>query len=265
MIPKTPAHKQYDSAHKRSLEAAIMQFFATEFPKFFGPRNRQLIAQTLLELVEQQFPAYTHLKPGQCLWNAVAMETRADNPKLRLVPVILTLVEDSDITRLSDGERRASLSADRTARLLDEAFQQGGLLSMRDIALLTWHSETAITRYRQAWERSHPRILPHPGSLQDMGSCISHKVAIVTKAVYEHTDPRQVARETHHSQRAVDRYLNDFHRVHTCYRQHPELAFISQVTGIQAYVVKQYLQIIQTHEAPAIGQVPPVCATLDSA
>jgi hypothetical protein len=264
MIPKTPAFKQYDSAHKRSLEAAIIQFFATEFPKLFGPRNRQMLAEMLLELVEQQFPAYTHLKPGQCLWNAVDIETRADHPKLRLVPVILTLVEDSDITRLAAGERQRGILSDATARLLDEAYQQGGLLSMRDIALLTWHRETAITGYRQDWEQTHHRILPHPGTLQDMGSCITHKIAIVTKAFYERKDTRQVARETHHSQQAVDRYLKDFHRVRTCYLSHPDLAFICQVTGMHKFVVKQYLDIIHKYEGRD-GQRPVECATLDSA
>ena len=40
-----------------------------------------------------------------------------------------------------------------------------------------------------------------------MGSCISHKTAIVRKVVLEKKDPADVARECNHSQRAVDHYL----------------------------------------------------------
>lgn len=246
--PATPAHKQYASATKRLVEGAIAQFFAEHFPATFGPMIRQQIAQQLLALLEAACPAYTHLRPGQCLWNAVAIETRADSRHLRLVPVVLTLVEEHDITRRAAGESLTRLMPDIIARLLEEAYQQGALLSMRDIALLTGHQTTTIIAYRQYWEAAHARQLPHPGTLQDMGTCVTHKTAIVVKAVYEGCDPRQVARETRHTQQAVDRYLKDFHRVRTCYRHTPDRTFICQVTGMSAFLVDQYLTLIEKYE-----------------
>jgi hypothetical protein len=242
------ANKHYSSAHKRLLEARIAEFFEANFPRFFGSDIRKRIAEQLLNLFEEQLPAYTHLRPGQALWNAVAIDTRADSSKLRLVPVILTLVDDTDITRLAAGESPAKVAEDATARLLEEAYQQGALLSMRDIGLLTWRKGTAISDYRKAWETRHKRLLPHPGTLQDMGTCISHKTSIVVKAFYEKKPPMQVAQETKHTQQAVDRYLRDFHRVRTCYRQMPDMAFICLVTGMSRYLVTQYLDIIQQYE-----------------
>lgn len=242
------AAKHYQSAHKRLLHASVAQFFAVNFPSLFGPAIRDRIATELLERIEAQMPPTAHLRPGQCLWNAVAIETRADSAKLRLVPVVLTLVSAEDITRLAAGTRHAQVAQDATARLLDEAYQQGALLSMRDIGLLTWREESTITTYRHAWEAAHQRLLPHPGTLQDMGTCITHKTAIVVKAVYERKDPRQVARETHHTQQAVDRYLKDFHRVRTCYRRTPEREYICQVTGMSPYLVSQYIDIIEKYE-----------------
>ena len=248
MIAPTPAHKQYISAHKRLLPATIARFFDENFPKFFGPEMRDRIAQALLTLIEAQCPAATALRPGQCVWNAVAIETRADHAHLRLVPVVLTLVADDDITRRVAGESPAAIAQDATARVLHEAYQQGALLSMRDLALLTWHRESTLTDARQAWETAHDQLLPHPGTLQDMGSCITHKRAIVVKAFYEHQDPRQVARTTHHTQQAVDRYLRDFQRVRTCYCQHPDPDFIGQVTGMSPILVKQYVDILEKYE-----------------
>ena len=254
-IPSSSS-KHYTSALKRLLPAAIAHFFEVNFPKLFGPDMRAHIARTLLDLIEDQFPAASHLRPGQCLWNAVAIDTRADSAKLQLVPVILTLVEEADVTRLAAGEAPPRVAQDATARLLDEAFQQGALLSMRDIGLLTWRQDATITQYRQAWEAAHDRQLPHPGNLQDMGTCISHKTAIVVKAIYEHQDSRQVAAATHHTQQAVDHYLRDFHRVRTCYRQHPELTFICQVTGMSKHLVEQYITIIEKYEnTPLTGNV----------
>lgn len=247
-LPTTPAHKQYASATKRLLEATIAHFFAENFPMTFGPMIRQQIAQQVVALCETQFPAYTHLRPGQCLWNAVAIDTRADSARLRLVPVILTLVDAQDIARRAAGESHVRIAEDVVARLLEEAYQQGALLSMRDIALLTGRSESTVTQTRQRWETAHGRLLPHPGTLQDMGTCITHKTAIVVKAIYEGRDTRQVAQETKHTQQAVDRYLKDFHRVRTCYRHTPDRAFICQVTGMSAFLVDQYITLIEKYE-----------------
>lgn len=247
-LPATPAHKQYASATKRLLEAAVAQFFAENFPALFGPDMRTRIAQHLLALIETQFPAYTHLRSGQCLWNAVAITTRADSQHLRLVPVVLTLVDAEDIAHRAAGVSPTKIAQDAVARLLEEAYQQGALLSMRDIALLTGQREGTITGYRRAWEAAHGRLLPHPGTLQDMGSCITHKTAIVVKVVYEGRDPRQVAQETKHTQQAVDRYLKDFHRVRTCYRHTPERDFIHQVTGMSYFLIDQYIALIEKYE-----------------
>lgn len=244
----SPRQKQFSSATKRLLPSAIADFFAVNFPGIFGPDIRDRIATSILELLEGQLPAYGHLRPGQCLWNAVAIETRADSPKLRLVPVVLTLVHEEDITRRVSNTSLTQIRQEAVARLLEEAYQQGALLSMRDLALLTWHSETAMTAARQEWEQQHDRLLPHPGTLQDMGTCITHKTAIVVKTVYENKPTRQVAQETKHTQQAVDRYLKDFHRVRTCYRHKPEQDFICQVTGMSSHLVKQYINILEKYE-----------------
>lgn len=256
MQPPSRAQKQYQSAQRRLLQTTIADFFATNFPKFFGPDMRDRIAAALLDQIDAQCPTRATVRPGQCVWNAVAIDTRADSARLRLVPVILTLLDAEDIARLSRGDALVTVRQEAVARVLDEAYQQGALLSMRDLGLLTWQREGAITHARQAWEAAHARLLPHPGTLQDMGTCITHKVAIVVKAVYEHMDPRQVAGDTHHSQYAVDRYLRDFHRVRTCYHQTPDPDFICQVTGMSPYLVRQYLNIIETFEQnPLTGNV----------
>ncbi len=246
-LPSRGQHK-YASARKRLLQAAVARFFEENFPKLFGPVIRTRIAEQLLDLIESQVPPTSHLRPGQCLWNAVAIDTRADSPHLRLVPVVLTLVHEDDITQLAAGVSPTRVRRTALARILEEAYQQGALLSMRDVSLLTWQQDTQITRARRTWESQHHRQLPHTGNLQDMGTCVSHKTAVVEKAVYAHRDPREVAAETKHSQHAVDRYLKDFHRVRTCYQHTPDLDFVCQVTGMSKHLVRQYIDIIERHE-----------------
>lgn len=250
MIQQPQAQKHFGSARKRFLQSSIENFLDKEFPRTFGPVIRQKMAEKIVDLVDQQLPPKDYLRPGQCVWNAVSIATRPDSPNCRLVPVILTLVDSSDVEQLARGVRMSVIARRSIARICREAFEQGALLSMRDIGLLVWRSNAAITTIRQEWEADQKTTVPHVGTIQDFGTCISHKTVIIRKVVYEGKDPRRAADETKHSQRAVDRYLKDFHRVKTCYENMPDIEFVTRTTGLSRHLVHQYVSIIKENEKP---------------
>lgn len=248
MIPEPQPKKHFRSAQKRFLQSSIERFLDNEFPRTFGPVIRQKLAQQIVELVDKQLPQRDSLRPGQCVWNAVSIATRPDSPKCQLVPVILTLVDPSDVEELSRGIAMSRIAQKAIARLCREAFEQEALLSMRDIGLLVWRHNGTISAIRKDWETEQKSTLPHVGTLQDFGTSVTHKTVIVRKVVYEKKDPRQVADETKHTQRAVDRYLKDFHRVRVCYEHRPDIEFIIRTTGMSKHLVNQYVQIITDNE-----------------
>ncbi len=248
MISPPQCQKHFGSARKRFLQSSIETFLDREFPRTFGPVIRQKLAEKIVELVNQQVPAKEFLRPGQCVWNAVSITTRPDSPDCRLIPVILTLVDSTDIEQLASGTPMSVIAQQSIARICREAFDQGALLSMRDIGLLVWRSNAAISVVRAKWEADQKTTLPHVGTIQDFGTCITHKTTIIRKVVYEGKDPCRAADETKHSQRAVDRYLKDFHRVRTCYENVPDIDFIVSTTGLSKNLVKQYLDIIKENE-----------------
>jgi hypothetical protein len=245
MIPKSSRVKHYQSAQERFLKPALKNFFATEFPRLFGPVMRENLAEALLQLMAQVHPERQRLQPGQILWNALDKHTRGDSPKRKYVPVVLSLVTEDDVKLMASGACRTTVTKQAIARIVREAYQQGGILSMRDVALLTLRTDSYVSVLRKRYEKEHDTILPHTGVLHDMGSCISHKSVIVRKVILEKKDPADVARETAHSQKAVDRYLNDYHRVKSVYDYHQDAQYIHLVTGIAKHVVKEYVEIIQ--------------------
>lgn len=248
MNANTPYHKQYSSASQRLLKPQIERFFAEQFPKLFGPVIRGHLAESLLELFSRQVLQAITLEPGQILWNAVDIATRADSPNRRFVPVVLTMVDEQDILNRTQGMSIVEIRANATARILREAYQQGALLSMRDITLLCWQPTSMPSKWRAYYEQLNQCELPHPGNLQDMGSCITHKEQVVYKAIVEKKDPVQVANESKHTQQAVDRYLKDFHRVQTVYNHNSDPDYISLVTNISKSVVNQYINLIETYD-----------------
>jgi hypothetical protein len=250
MIVQSEAQKQFNSARKRFLQSSIENFLDKEFPRTFGPVIREKMAEKIVALVDQQLPSKDHLRPGQCIWNAVSITTRPDSPNCRLVPVVLTLVDPSDTEQLAQGTPMSKIAQKCIARICQEAYEQGALLSMRDIGLLVWRDNARISHLRLRWEDEQQKSLPHVGTIQDFGSCITHKATIVRKVVYEGKDPRRAADETKHSQRAVDRYLKDFHRVRTCFEHTQDVEFIIRTTGLSKQLVNQYISIITQYEKP---------------
>jgi hypothetical protein len=245
----TPDHvKHYHSAQGRFLKPVIMDFFARECPRFFGPLMREKIADELLALFEASAPAQSRVQPGQLVWNALDRHTRATSPHRRCVPVILTLISEDDIEQLVRGVPMRTIGEQSIARMMREAYAQGGLLSSRDVGLLTLRHGSTVSAMRLRYERTHQCTLPHTGSIHDMGSCVSHKRQIITKTVIERKDPAQVARETNHSQAAVDRYLKDYHRVKTLYHMNHDVDFINRVTQIARHVIHDYITLIQQEQ-----------------
>ncbi len=247
MLLKSDASHHYSSAHKRFLKPCIMRFFETELPRTFGPEVRSLIADKLIEIFYSNNVDIKSLQAGQVLWNAVHKETRADAPNMKTVPVILTLVNDDDISQLENGLPMPKHRRRVIARILNEAYQQGALLSMRDIGILIATNPSVISAARIEYEKENNITLPHTGNLHDMGTTLTHKYQIVYKHWVEHKDPKTISKETKHSVKAVDRYLNDFNRVKTLYLDGKDLEFIKTVTNISINVSTQYVEMIEQY------------------
>lgn len=248
MINKADCLKRYSSAKTRFLKPVIMNFFSSEFPKLFGPIIREKLADELITLFENNCPEVKRLKPGQLLWNALDKNTRGDSPLRRYVPVVLSVVTEDDIIQLENGILPSVIAKNTIARIIYQAYQQGGILSTRDVALITLRYSGAVSQLRLSYEKEHNCVLPHTGVLHDMGSSISHKTTIINKVVIQKKDPATAARECNHSQKAVDRYLKDYNRVKTVFEQNKDIQYINQVTGIAQHVVKQYINILQNEK-----------------
>ena len=185
------------------------------------------------------------LRPGQLLWTVPDRNTSPRSRHRPLIPVVLTLSSPEDAQLLANGGTVAETFQQALARMFREAHAQGGLLSVRDAALVLHRHQSGISHSRQNYENKYACILPHPGSLQDVGSTVSHKAQAVRKVVFERKDPATVAREMTHAQSSVDRYLRDYHRVETLFKVRPDPLFIHQCTNIAKHVVLQYVELIQ--------------------
>lgn len=246
MIPTlTSNQKRYSPAKERFLKPILIRFVEKEFPKIGGPLVTGLLVDKFLEKIDRVAPLSDRIKPGQIVWNALDKNTRADSPRRITKSITLNLVTEEEIKILEEGAKIGDILPTRIARLCQEAFDQGTLLSMRDICLLFGREICEISRRRIKYEEDHSVVLPHTGSLHDQGTTLTHKAIICRKVKGERKDPAVVARETNHSQRSVDVYLKDYERVKSLKGSDKPTSEIVFLTGMSNRLVKQYEQLIE--------------------
>jgi len=251
MIPVTTDSKtRYGSGKERFLEPALVKFVENEFPQIGGPLVVKLFVEKILEKIDQISPLKERVKPGQMIWNALDINTRASHPKRKTKSIVLTLVSEDEIKKLESGKRMGEISSERIAGICKEAYAQGTLLSMRDIGLILGQHGAEISKKRIAYEKKNGTVLPCVGSLHDSGTATTHKMLICKKVKLDRKDSSIVARETNHSQKSVDNYLQGYERVKALKELNKSNMEISFLTGMSPHLISQYENLIKEFESP---------------
>lgn len=233
----------------KGLHKELSRVIRQQFPRIGGPRMTDLCATLILEIVDRHLLPTEHLRHGQLLWLGFDLDDPPSRGKtmadVRLIPVILDVctAEDLDahLDRLLPRERLLR----RCLRLSHQAYEQGALLSNIDLAFILGASDSRIGELLAAHEREHQIVVPRRATLHDVGSGVTHKRIICWKSVVEGKTSDQVARETHHTIAAVDRYLGMFDRVRFCRRQSLEIHDIARTLKCTERLVREYIAIDQ--------------------
>jgi len=237
--------RHYTSVKERFIKPALMNFLKTEFPSLGGEKIRKLFIEELMKILDKCYYQNDKLRLGQMRWLALSKDTRATSRDPQFVPITLTLVDEGDIEKYCNGVTREGIMQDIIARLLKEAYEQDGLLSMRDLSLIMCYDSSYLSNMRLKHENRNNMTLHFVGYDHDMGSAISHKTTILRKIFVEKRDPVQVARETGHSPEAVQNYCLGLNKVKWCLENKISKDEIRIVTGMRAHLIEEYIKIME--------------------
>jgi len=238
----------YGPLCQQTLEAVLKRELMTHF----GFENMGVIADVLiqrfLDIIEQYAPLQKRLRPYQTLVLAVDKHEKFGYgkrmEKCQLVPVIVTLITPTELQELADGAKFLELRPRIAARILQEVYDQGGVLPFSTLGLLTgFHSPTTASRAVEQFYEQNPDVtLPHSGTIFDLGRTITHKRAA---AMLKHQGllTKEIARRINHHPCAVDRYINDEARVRQLLEEGKSAEMISFLTGLSLTVVEEYVVI----------------------
>jgi len=245
--------KKYRRLKDKNLEQLLLNRFLNHYGYEKGEITARAIIGDILKLVDDYFLVSTldddqhHIHSGQLVYMAVPVDEYPQRGKAiaqtRLKPVVLSFIADEDIAHIAHGFDSRSLRIKRLIRWVDEAFDQGALLSQLDLAILLGVTESVISQYVNEIQKEG-KLLPTRGNIHDLSGAITHKREIITLYLEGYFTP-EIALKTKHSNEAVDRYIKDYHRVQILWQNNiTNLDQISQLTRLSKRVIQQYVDLL---------------------
>jgi hypothetical protein len=235
----------------KTFEGALNSFMEAECPQLGGLRTRQTLVGAIAELVHAHFPSTSHLGQGQIRWTAVHKDERSSYGKTisqsRLTPVVLDLLPTSEIEARAQGAKLREVKKEAVARLFTQTYQQSGVLTNAEVALLLKLSAGTVGTYRREWEKQHERLLPTRGSIHDMGPTLTHKKIILQKLIFEGKTVEVVCRETDHSPEAVLRYATNFKQVLMCQSKGLDVTQTAFATKLSTRLIEEHRALAEQY------------------
>lgn len=253
-------HKKavYGPLCQQTLEAVLKRELMTNF----GFENMGVIADVLIQrflaIIEEYAPFQKRLRAYQTLVLAVDKNEKLGYGKrmehCRLVPVCVTLITPEELQELAHGAKLRELRPKVVARILKEAYDQGGVLPFSTVGLLTGlHSPSGISEaVSRFYEQNPDVVLPHSGTIFDLGRTITHKKASVLLK-HQGLLEQEIARRINHHPCSVARYNDDDERVGQLWEEGRSAEMISFITGLSLTVVEEYIAIRQELQEKAKG------------
>jgi Protein of unknown function (DUF1670) len=212
-----------------------------------SPFEAGAILDTVYKVYRPYFETSGTLKPGQLLFQVIAVEASPNKPLAQGKQVTVTLTLDSGPEDLKIRKKKGiiGLRQHRLQRVCHEAFQQGGLLTLEDLAnRLLNCGERTLSRDLHALQQKKI-LLPLRSTIKDMGRSISHRNLIVQEWL-QGKEYTEIAQTTHHSIPAIKNYIDKFKRVIALTEEGFDRYTIAFLVKLSAPLVEAYYQIYQT-------------------
>ena len=211
-----------------------------------SPYEATAVLDSVYKIFAPYFETSGSLKPGQILFQVLSIENRPSVPLANSKQITVTLTLDDTREDLPIRKERGvvGLRCHRIERICTEAFQQGGVLTVEDLAYRLFNcGQRTICRDLQSM-RKEGIIVPLRSIITDMGRTISHRVLIVTEWLKgnEYSD---IARRTFHSIPSVKNYIEKFKRVVVLSSENYDVHSIAFLVKLSAPLVEEYYRLYQ--------------------
>jgi Protein of unknown function (DUF1670) len=212
-------------------------------------------AEAIVEKVHEVYAPLWESTPGPKLGQIQMVVVDASVPpnvplaKAKQRLVTLTLSAGAEDLLWRKGSSVPGLRQKRLGRMCEEAFQQGGLLTLEDLAnLFNCGVRTLVNDLRAL--RQQKIIPPLRSTIKDMGRAVTHRRLIVTLWL-EGLEYSAIARKTCHSVEAVANYVDKFKRCAALFGSGFDLHTTALLVNISEALARKFQQLQeQIHGVP---------------
>lgn len=208
-----------------------------------SPFEAEAIVEKVHEVYDCLWKTSDAMKPGQIQVNAIDASVAPNVPlrkaKQRLVTLTLYAAKE-DIEMRRKGSVPV-LRQKRVSRMCEEAFQQGGLLTLEDLAnLFNCGVRTLVNDLRAL--RAKKIVPPLRSTVKDMGRAITHRRMIINLWM-QGLEYSEIARKAHHSVDSVANYVDKFKRCAALFSSGFDLHVVALMVKISSTLAEEYKQI----------------------
>jgi hypothetical protein len=230
--------------NSKSVKNAIINNIARDF------NLTPILATAYFNQIKNYFTEHTDLdlSSGQMHYLAIDDREPAGKPVslCRKISVRLTVHNPDEDLEVYKKSGLSGLRHHRLLRITKEAIEQGALLSYEDIAFILTTSVITIKRDIASLRRAG-KTIPSRGWRHDMGRGSSHKTQILDMYLsgYQFSE---IERRTHHSETAVQRYIQDFAKIILLHHKRFSTGQIRIATGFSNRLIREYVKLYQKHK-----------------
>jgi len=217
-----------------------------------SPFEARAIVDSVYRIYAPYFQSNGSLKPGQILFQVLSIDNCPSVPlsASKQVTVTLTFDDANEDLAVREKEGVIGLRQHRMQRVCNEAFQQGGLLTVEDLANRLFNcGERTICRDLKALRKNNI-ILPLRSTIKDMGRTLSHR-SLIVKHWLKGKEYSDISRDTFHSIKSVKNYVDKFKRVIALSEENYDIHTIAFLVKISSPLVEEYFSIYQSGDITA--------------
>jgi hypothetical protein len=202
------------------------------------------IVDTVYKVYNPFFESNSPLKPGQIRLQIVAIEAKVSQSlsNSKQVTVTLTLNDDQEDLEIRKNHGIIGLRRHKIQRICHEAFDQGGLLTVEDLAYRIFNCGVRTICRDLDYFRQQEVIIPLRSTVKDMGRTLTHRLQII-KLWAQGKEYSQIAKSACHSLAAVQNYVDKFKRTIVLSKEGYDINRIAFLLRISSSLVEQYVDL----------------------
>jgi Protein of unknown function (DUF1670) len=208
-----------------------------------SPIEAEVIVEKVHEIYTPLWDSSPGPKPGQIQMVVVDASVAPNVPLAKAKQRVVTLTLQAGVEDLEfrQGHAVPALRQKRLARMAEEAFQQGGLLTLEDLANLFNCGVRTLVNDLRAMRKDH-LVPPLRSTVKDMGRAVTHRRLIITLWL-EGLQYSEIARKACHSVESVANYVDKFKRCAALLASGFDLTTTALLVNLSEALAREFQQL----------------------